>query len=205
MRRGIVGPIFVAALGAFAVAASAAETPVTIGNTFVVVRTVVGTLDAEGRKLALADDVYHNEIIETEASSATEIVFLDQTKLALGPNSSLTLDRVVYDPDPDKSAFVATATKGVFRFVTGNLPKKSYTVHTPAATIGIRGTVFTLSVLPTVLEDGSAATVVEFTLEEGAADIIGCAGEKISLEQGGEQVTLTKSDFGACSQRVNNL
>lgn len=205
MRCWISGPIFAAAFGAFAATASAAETPVSVGNTQVVVRTVLGTLDAEGRKLALADDVYHNEIIETESSSATEIVFLDQTKLALGPNSSLTLDRVVYDPDPAKSAFVATATKGVFRFVTGNLPKKSYTIHTPAATIGIRGTVFTLSVLPTVLEDGSSATVVEFTLEEGAADIVGCAGEQISLEQGGAQVTLTKSDSGACSQQVNNL
>lgn len=192
------------ALAAFSTSANAVET-ITVGNANVVVRTVTGTLDAQGRKLALADDVYHNELIETAGDSATEIVFLDQTKLALGPNSELTLDRVVYDPDPAKSSFVMTATKGVFRFVTGNLPKKSYTVHTPSATIGIRGTVFTLSILPAVLADGSSGTVVEFTLEEGAADIVGCAGKQVSLERGGLQLTLTKSDSGACSQRVTQL
>ena len=202
-RWSTVSLLFVA-LGAFSTAANAAET-VTVGNANVVVRTVTGTLDAEGRKLALADDVYHNELIETEVDSATEIVFLDQTKLSLGPESSLTLDSVVYDPDPTKSSFVATASKGVFRFVTGNLPKKSYTIHTPAATIGIRGTVFQLSILPTVLDDGSSATVVEFTLEDGAADIIGCSDEQISLEQGGMQVRLTKSETGACSQQVSEF
>lgn len=204
MYRWISGAAFLVSLSIGSATAFAAE-PITIGNTLVVVRTVMGTLGAEGRKLALADDVYHNEIIETEVNSATEIVFLDQTKLSLGPNSSLTLDNVVYDPDPAKSSFVATASKGVFRFVTGNLPKKAYTIHTPGATIGIRGTVFSLSILPTVLEDGSAATVVEFTLEEGAADITGCAGQTISLDQGGKQVTLTKSDSGACSQQISDL
>jgi len=202
-RLSQIGVVLIALAG-FSTAAQAVET-ITVGNANVVVRTVTGTLDTEGRKLALADDVYHNELIETAGDSATEIVFLDQTKLALGPNSSLTLDRVVYDPDPAKSSFVTTATKGVFRFVTGNLPKKSYTVHTPSATIGIRGTVFTLSVQPTVLADGSSATVVEFTLEEGAADIVGCSGKRVSLEQGGLQLTLTKSDSGACSQRVTRL
>jgi hypothetical protein len=144
-------------------------------------------------------------LIKTDVDSATEIIFLDQTKLSLGPESSLTLDSVVYDPDPEKSAFVATATKGVFRFVTGNLPKKSYTIHTPSATIGIRGTIFQLSILPTFLDDGSSVTVVEFTLEEGAADIVGCGGEQISLEQGGKQLTLTKSDTGVCTQRVSEF
>lgn len=191
-------------LAGLSTTAGAVET-ITVGNANVVVRTVTGTLDEAGRKLALADDVYHNEVISTEGDSATEIVFLDQTKLALGPNSSLTLDRVVYDPDPAKSAFVTTATKGVFRFVTGNLPKKSYTVHTPTATIGIRGTVFTLSVMPTVLADGSSVTAVEFTLEEGAADIVGCGGERVSLERGGTHYTLTTGESGACSQQVSQF
>lgn len=202
MIRWIGLSVFMAAVAVLPAAANAQDVT-TVGNTFVVVRTVTGTLDAQGRKLALADDVYHNETIETEVGSATEIIFLDQTKLALGPDSSLVLDRVVYDPDPAKSTFVTTATKGVFRFVTGNLPKKSYTIHTPSATIGIRGTVFSLSILPAVLDDGTTGTVVEFTLEEGAADIVGCSGDQISLEHGGQRVTLTKSDSGVCTQQVN--
>jgi hypothetical protein len=186
-------------------ASAQAEETITIGNSAVVVRTVTGKLGTEDRKIALWDDVYHNELVETAKESATEIVFLDETKLALGPNSSLVLDSVVFDPDPKKSSFITTTTKGVFRFVTGNLPKKSYTIHTPNATIGIRGTVFSLSVFPAVDEDGSLATIVEFDLEDGAADIVGCNGDRISLQHGGQRVTITQSAVSKCSQSVKGF
>lgn len=201
MGRWRVSFTILAALVGFSSSAQAVDT-VTIGNSSVVVRTVTGSLGEEERKVSLWDDVYHNELIETAEKSATEIIFLDQTKLALGANSKLVLDSVVFDPDPDKSSFITTTTKGVFRFVTGNLPKKSYTIHTPNATIGIRGTVFTLSVLPAVQKDGSVATIVEFNLEEGAADIVGCQGQRISLERGGQSVTVTKDGTGRCVQLV---
>jgi hypothetical protein len=34
-----------------------------------------------------------------------------------------------------------SAAKGVFRFVSGNLPSSSYNIGTPAGTIGVRGTI----------------------------------------------------------------
>lgn len=204
MGRWRVSFTILAALVGFSSSAQAVETA-TIGNSSVVVRTVTGKLGEEDRKISLWDDVYHNELIETAEKSATEIIFLDQTKLALGANSKLVLDSVVFDPDPDKSSFITTTTKGVFRFVTGNLPKKSYTIHTPNATIGIRGTVFSLSVLPSVQQDGSVATIVEFNLEEGAADIVGCQGQRISLERGGQSVTVTTNDTGGCVQLVQDF
>jgi hypothetical protein len=203
MGRWVTGTVALTALMGFLSSAQAVET-VTIGNSAVVVRTVTGTLEEEDRKLSLWDDVYHNELIETAEKSAAELIFLDETKLALGANSSLVLDSVVFDPNPEKSSFITTTTKGVFRFVTGNLPKKSYTIHTPNATIGIRGTVFTLSVLPAIQQDGSVATIVELDLEEGAADIIGCRGEHISLDHGGQRITLTKTDGGGCEQSVRD-
>lgn len=203
MGRRIAGIIAMTVLMGFLSSAQAVEN-VTIGNSTVVVRTVTGTFGDEDRKISMRDDVYHNELIETAEKSVIEIKFLDETKLAMGANSSLILDSVVFDPDPAKSTFITTTTKGVFRFVTGTLPKKSYTIHTPNATIGIRGTVFSLSVLPAVGEDGSVAMIVELILEEGAADIIGCHGDRISLEHGGQRVTLTKDDTGLCEQAVRD-
>lgn len=179
-----------------------AEERVTVGNAYTVVRTVMGTLDAQMRQLKLADDIYHNELIETEESSATELVFVDETKLALGPNSSIVLDEFVYDPRPDQASFVATAAKGAFRFVTGNLPKKSYTIHTPTATIGIRGTVFTLVVEPQETGDGTPSYRIQFALEEGAADISGCGAEAIHLEQPGDTVTLLSSAEAGCRNQT---
>ena len=111
----------------------------------------------------------------------------------------------MFDPDPAKSSFITTTTKGVFRFVTGNLPKKSYTIHTPNATIGIRGTVFTLSVQPSVGANGERVTVVELSLEEGAAHIGGCGDQQVSLQGDGSVATLTKHASGPCIPVVRNF
>ena len=186
------------ALTVLPIAAQAAETE-SVGNARVVVRTVLGTLQAEPRVVKFADDVYHNELIETEDGSAIEIVFLDETKLALGPNSSLTLDRFVFDPEPDQSSFVATTTKGVFRFVAGNLPKKAYTVRTPTATIGIRGTTFVLTVELVESVVDQAKSIVSIKLEEGAADLTTCGNQQVSIEGAGQGLMILGDLSGGCS------
>ena len=169
-----------AALGRDAAAAIADQ--ITVGNTRVIVRTVIGTFEGDLRVLELEDDVYHNELIETEEESATKLVFLDDTALTLGPDSTVVLDSFVYDPDPSQAAFVMTATKGIFRFASGRLPKNAYRLHTPAATIGIRGTVLAFSIDPAEGDDGEA--VVTIALEEGEATIADCRGESLVLKAG---------------------
>jgi hypothetical protein len=178
------------------VQATAAE-KTTVGNARTVVKTVTGTLDANIRHIKLLDDIYHNELIETGDESATEFVFLDETKLALGPNSRLMLDRFVYDPDPGKASFVMTATAGVFRFVSGKLPKKSYEIHTPTSTIGIRGTVLSVIVIPGDTEGKPAK--VNVTVEEGVAEITSCLGERVSLVRPGASTTVSMNSDGICS------
>jgi hypothetical protein len=163
-------------------ALAAIEDQVTIGNTRVVVRTVIGSFEGDIRTLALEDDVYHNELIETEEESATKLIFLDDTTLTLGPRSSVVLDRFVYDPDPTKASLVMTATKGIFRFASGKLPKNAYRLHTPAATIGIRGTVLDFTIEPADRVGGHA--VVKIALEQGEATVIDCRGERLVLAAG---------------------
>ena len=176
-------------------AAAAIDDQITIGNTKVVVKTVVGTFEGELRVLELQDDVYHNELIETEAESATKLVFLDETNLTLGPDSSVVLDRFVFDPDPSKASLVMTATKGIFRFASGKLPKNAYRLHTPAATIGIRGTVLRFSIDPVGGDRGEA--VVTIALEQGQATIVGCQGEKVVLEAG-QSIELASDPAAPC-------
>jgi hypothetical protein len=141
----------------------------TVGNAKVIVRTVTGAYEGEMRQLQLLDDVYHNELIQTEAESATQLVFMDDTTITLGPDSKIVLDKFVYDPDPSKASFVMTATQGVFRFASGKLPKSVYRINTPAATIGIRGTLLEIAVLPASTPEGEPATRVEVKLESGEA------------------------------------
>jgi hypothetical protein len=179
-------------------ALAAIDDQITIGNTRVVVRTVIGNFEGDIRTLALEDDVYHNELIETEEESATKLIFLDETTLTVGPQSSVVLDRFVFDPDPSTASFVMTATKGIFRFASGKLPKNAYRLHTPAATIGIRGTVLDLAIRPADRAGGQA--VVTIALQEGEATVGDCRGEELVLAAG-QSVELSWSPAVPCAAR----
>ena len=128
-----------------------------IGSTTMIVKKVTGEMSGEVHPLAVKDNVHQDEAIETSISSASEIVFLDDTKITLGPNTRLKLDRFVFDPDPARGKFVLTTVKGVFRFVSGNLAKESYVIRTPTVTIGVRGTEFSV----VTNDDGATAVLLQ--------------------------------------------
>ncbi len=155
-----------------------------VGNANIVVKTVTGTMDGSVTQLSLQDDIYHNELIETFEDSATELSFLDETTINLGPNSSVVLDEFVYDPDPSNSSFVLSVTQGALRFTSGVLPSEAYKINTPVATIGIRGTIVELLVDEELQSDGSTLTRVNLTVVDGEADIIGCDGRLTSVPSG---------------------
>ena len=119
--------------------ASSASAATEIGKTVVVVKTVTGETEETVRRLVINDGVSQNEIISTESDAASEIIFLDGTKISVGPRARITLDRFVYDPDPSKCMFFLTVSQGVFRFVTGSMAHQSYSIKTPNGTIGVRG------------------------------------------------------------------
>ena len=128
-----------------------------IGSTTMIVKQVTGEMAGEVHPLVVKDNVHQDEAIETSISSASEIVFLDDTKITLGPNTRLKLDHFVFDPDPARGKFVLTTVKGVFRFVSGNLAKESYVIRTPTVTIGVRGTEFSV----VTNDDGSTAVLLQ--------------------------------------------
>jgi hypothetical protein len=61
--------------------------------------------------------------------------------MTIGPNSDLTIDRFVYDPNTGTGQLAMTATKGVMRYVGGRLSKheNAVTIRTNVALIGVRG------------------------------------------------------------------
>lgn len=212
--NGPTGTVFGTALLAFLVGTSAqaladfqgfsTEAPLfeerAVGNASIVVKTVTGTIEDNIQKIKLQDDLYHNELIETREESATEITFLDDTTISLGPESSIVLDQFVYDPDPSNSSFVVTITEGALRFTSGVLPNDAYKIHTPVATIGIRGTIIDLSVAREALSDGSVRTKLNLSVIEGEADLINCRGEVSHVPTGlSSQVSGSSTD---CSETL---
>ena len=153
---------------------------VTIGNSTSVVRTVTGKLEAGKRYLRFQDDIYRDELIETFEGSATELTFLDESVLTLGPETAVVLDRFVYNPDSDANEFVLSVAKGVLRFATGKLNSDAYEIHTPVSTIGIRGTVIDVAV-ETAAGGVNAMTL---TVIEGEATLFACGERNLTVPEG---------------------
>ena len=89
-----------------------------------------------------------------------------------------------YEPAPSNSSFVVTITEGALRFTSGVLPGNSYKIHTPVATIGIRGTIRDLVVDRETRNDGTVHTIVSLSIVEGEADLINCEGELTRVTTG---------------------
>jgi trimeric autotransporter adhesin len=96
------------------------------------------------RRLVLGQDVVFNERVTTAAGGQTQVLFVDQSTMTIGPQSDMVIDEFVYDPAAGTGKLAANLTRGVFRFVGGKLSKQenAVTMRTPSATIGIRGGVF---------------------------------------------------------------
>jgi FecR protein len=105
---------------------------------------------AQTRRIELGQDIIHEERIVTGNDGQTQILFLDQSALTVGPNSDMTIDSFVYDPNRNTGQLAMSATRGVMRFVGGNISKleNAVTMTTPSGALGIRGGVFLLQLLP---------------------------------------------------------
>ncbi len=129
-----------------ALAGGAADAQQAIGSTTTAQNQVTRELAGAAGPLTVGDSVFRNEVVRTGADSLAKLVFLDSTNLAVGPTSRVLLDRFVYEGDPSTEKVAVGLAKGLFRFTTGTLDKKAYTITTPTAAIGVRGTVLDIDV-----------------------------------------------------------
>jgi len=111
-----------------------AQAQTRIGNASKAVDQVKGSPQENVRTIATQDDVFQNEVVKTASESATQLIFKDETRLTIGPESKVTLDTFVYDSSPDKGRLVINQTVGTLRFVSGAFSDKNYGVRTLTAT-----------------------------------------------------------------------
>jgi hypothetical protein len=135
-----------------------------IGAAKAIENDVEGRLGKSVHKLVVGSEVFQNQLVRTGKASTARLQFLDETDLSLSPFTQVSLDRFVYDPDKKTGRVVLNVPRGLVRFVTGSLEKQSYTIRTPIATIGVRGTTFELLVrsdrMTVLLTDGGVGITV---------------------------------------------
>ncbi len=134
-----IASLALAALGCGACWAPAGAADL-IGSAMIVERDVHGTIENARYTKSAGDRVARDEIIETGPSSATQIEFVDRTKLSVGPSSQVKLDEFVYSGGDKARKVAVELLKGGFRFVSGRSGQRAYEIRTPHAVIGVRGT-----------------------------------------------------------------
>lgn len=129
-----------------AFAASHARAEATVGELKIgSVMAVVTQAEVSGavgeRELAVGTPVYSGDLVTTDLGGEVQLKFSDGTRMVLGPGSSLILEEYVFRGDKTTNKFAVRALGGAFRFITGVGNSENYSILTPNAKIGVRGTV----------------------------------------------------------------
>lgn len=89
------------------------------------------------------------DMLVTGKTGRVGITLLDNTRMALGPNSRITISEFIYDRSRQTGSFVTRVDRGSLGVVSGNIAKSkrdAMRVRTPTSMLGVRGTRFVVEV-----------------------------------------------------------
>jgi hypothetical protein len=97
------------------------------------------TLEQERKLVDEGYKIIQNHTIVTDENGKAQMLLVDGTAFTVGPNSSVTLDSFIYNPETAEGSLTVTS-KGLMRLVGGKVTKNNPAIiRTNAATVGIRG------------------------------------------------------------------
>ena len=117
------------------------------------------TLEEERKLVEAGYKIIQNHTIETDRIGKAQMLLIDGTAFTVGPNSSVTLDRFIYNPETAEGSLEVTS-RGLLRLVGGKVTKKKPAIiKTNSATVGIRGGI-------TIVESVNQKTTAAFIYGE---------------------------------------
>ena len=146
------------------------------------------------REIYFQDEVFSQELVKTGVRGSTELEFLDNTHLVVGPNGEVRLDEFVYDPSTASGGGQLSLKIGAFRYQSGELKnKENVKLVTPTATMTIRGTHLVIFV---AADGGTEVNVIE-----GAVDVLACNTPSTVAVNAGQRINVTSG----CATSVAGL
>ena len=131
------------ALLAMTAVATAAEP---VGRVISTTGTVTAVdADNESRAISRNDVVFPGETIRTAPRARAQIRFIDDALVALRPRTHFEIED--YAEDDDSGSAVMNLVQGALRAISGRIGNRAgddYRMNTPTATVGIRGTDYSL-------------------------------------------------------------
>ncbi len=103
-------------------------------------------------------EIFSYDTVKT-GNGKVGIEFIDDTRVDVTQHSKLHIDEFVYDPNTNTGKLSLSAKLGTVRYASGQIAKNSkqnVKIETPTATIGVRGTDFTM----TIDEVGSSTIIL---------------------------------------------
>jgi hypothetical protein len=154
-----------------------------VGTAAAVNPATVGKPPSGGeRQLTIGAEIIHKEQISTTAQGSLQVLFVDRTALSIGPNSEITIDEFVYDPNAKTGKMAISIGKGLLRFVGGQVSHTAgATITTPSATMGIRGGIAIYNVVGGVTE----------LIHQFGRSAVNAGGQNLTVTQSGYYVQIS--------------
>lgn len=134
------------ALVATGILSAAPQIHAATGEAIAVVQQAVIQSDGTRKVLQQGAPVASGDVIVTNRRGEAQLLFPDNTRIVVGPGSTLVLERTLFNSRNKAQRFVVNAVGGTYRFISGESAKSRYQIKTPTATMGIRGTAFDFTV-----------------------------------------------------------
>ena len=108
------------------------------------------TIQRNGKTLPapVGTSIEASDTVVTGKDGSAGITFIDNSRMALGPGSTLAIDRFDFDQKTHDGHFDTTLKRGTLSAVSGKLAKhspKAMTVRTRSTILAVRGTEFLVS------------------------------------------------------------
>lgn len=119
--------------------------------------------DGSVKVLGLKSEVESGDTLVSEKNTYAQIRFIDNSEITLRPGTTFRVENFAFEegrPDADGASF--NLVKGGLRSITGVMGKRNkekFSLKTPNATIGIRGTTFVATYVPPSDDEASLAVV----------------------------------------------
>jgi hypothetical protein len=116
------------------------------GTAVAVLQQSILTSSGQQRVLAEGAPVTTGDVVQTGPNGQAQLLFEDGTRIVVGRNSNLVIETALFRADRTAERFAINALRGSFRFISGRSASAAYSIRTPTATIGVRGTTFDFTV-----------------------------------------------------------
>ena len=159
---------------------------------------VIERTDGEDVESEVDLDIFSYDTIKT-GKGKVAVGFIDDTRVDVTQHSKLIIDEFVYDPNTKKGSLSLKAALGTVRYASGQIAKTTPTavqIKTPTATIGIRGTDFSM----TIDEVGSSTIILLPSCDTNGNCFVG----EISVESDAGMVIMNQAFQATVVDTINS-